>query len=188
MKRRTYLKRVIGAGLLFGPLSSLYRCSNADDLTTLDDKKQLLNELAEAIIPATDSPGAREANVGMFIIDMIRYCSDEKEQQTFIRGLNRLEQYVHRRYGHSFSKCSEDQKLSVLEHLEAKALYDMEIINKIYRKLFGEPFIVKLKHLTLEGYCTSHVGATEGLRYDPVPVYYQSCLPMKDGQRSWATK
>ena len=44
-----------------------------------------------------------------------------------------------------------------------------------------------MKELTLLGYFTSKVGATQALRYLPVPGRYDGCVPYKKGERAWAT-
>lgn len=191
MKRRTYLKRILAFGLFSYLFVVLYRLTGGGgkgEPVSLEDKRKLIDELVETIIPATDSPGAREAQVSGFIISMIRDCSSAKQQRSFVRGLEKLDQYAVDRFGRPFVSCSEADRITILTDFENKAVFDIAILNKVYQKLFGEPFITKLKNLTIEGYCTSKLGATEGLRYDPVPVYYHACILAEPGQRSWATK
>jgi hypothetical protein len=44
-----------------------------------------------------------------------------------------------------------------------------------------------MKELTLLGYFTSEIGATQALRYVAVPGKYEGCVPYKKGDRAWAT-
>jgi len=44
-----------------------------------------------------------------------------------------------------------------------------------------------VKELTLLGFFTSEVGATQALRYLPVPGKYVGDYPYKKGDRAWAT-
>ena len=44
-----------------------------------------------------------------------------------------------------------------------------------------------VKDLTLLGYFTAEVGATQALRYDPVPGAYRGSVPLRPGDRAWAT-
>jgi hypothetical protein len=44
-----------------------------------------------------------------------------------------------------------------------------------------------LKELTLLGFFTSEVGATQALRYLPVPGKYDGNVPYKKGDKAWAT-
>jgi hypothetical protein len=41
--------------------------------------------------------------------------------------------------------------------------------------------------LTLLGFFTSKPGATEALRYVPVPGKYEGCIPYSKGEKAWAT-
>lgn len=43
-----------------------------------------------------------------------------------------------------------------------------------------------MKELTLLGYFTSEPGATQALRYVPVPGKYEGCIDYKKGDRAWA--
>lgn len=48
------------------------------------------------------------------------------------------------------------------------------------------PFFRQLKELTLAGYYTSEVGATEELRWNPAPGRYDADVPYSDIGRAWA--
>ncbi|SEN57429.1 Gluconate 2-dehydrogenase subunit 3 [bacterium A37T11] len=154
----------------------------------LSEKRKLLSAISEAIIPETDTPGASRANVADFIIHMITFCTEKKLQISFMVGLDQLEHNSLSKFNKSFCACNLDQQVEMLTAMERKAFYSSELINKVYRKLFGEMFIIHVKKLTIEGYCTSRLGATQGLVYDYIPVNYNACIPLKANQRSWATK
>ena len=49
----------------------------------------------------------------------------------------------------------------------------------------GRPFIVRLKVLTLAGYYTSEVGATQELRVNPMGAWFAD-VPYSEVGRSWA--
>ena len=44
-----------------------------------------------------------------------------------------------------------------------------------------------MKQLTLLGYFSSEIGATQALRYVAVPGRYEGCIPYKKGDKAWAT-
>ena len=44
-----------------------------------------------------------------------------------------------------------------------------------------------LRELTVLGYFTSEVGATQALAYEAVPGGYRGCVDLKPGQKAWAT-
>jgi len=47
-------------------------------------------------------------------------------------------------------------------------------------------YFTMMKQLTLLGYFTSKPGATEALRYVPVPGRYEGCIPYTKGEKAWA--
>jgi hypothetical protein len=50
------------------------------------------------------------------------------------------------------------------------------------------PFILMTKELTLLGFFTSQVGATQVLQYDPVPGAFHGCVPLAEAGngKTWA--
>ncbi len=158
------------------------------DLSVLHKKKRLIAEIAEIIIPRTDTPGAKDAKVEDFIIGIIEFCSDVKTQNNFLNGLRNLERYATDNYQHAFLECTQNEKITILNYLENSSKFRYNILNKIYNKILGKPFIFKFKELTVEGYCTSKLGATEGLAYDYIPVFYEPCITLEKNQKAWATK
>ena len=97
MKRR---KAIIGISLAGAGIAAAgagykwYSFSKKPDLQFVEDQKELIAALAETIIPATDTPGAKEVGVGDFIIKIIRDCSPVKTQNNFIDGLKDLHAYA----------------------------------------------------------------------------------------------
>lgn len=191
MNRRTYIKN----SLIFGTLGlasfsafKWFEFSKQIDPKTLWDKKELIGELAEVIIPETDTPGAKAASVNVYIINVLLNCTDAKQQNKFLTGLDDLENYSIDKYGKTFLKCNLTEKDAIVEHFADHSGYSNRLINKINNKLLGEPFYSKLRNLTIEGYCLSQLGATQGLAYDYIPGKFESCIPLQKNQKSWATK
>lgn len=151
-------------------------------------KRNIIAELAELIIPATDTPGAKAAGVHDYIINVLVNCNSVKQQRIFFSGIEDLEDYTIKKYNQSFLHAAFIDKYAVLEHFANHAGYSFRILNKINNKLLGEPFYTKLRNLTVEGYCQSQLGATQGLAYDHIPGKYEACIPIKHNQKSWATK
>lgn len=191
MKRRQAIQRF---ALLTGGLTlslagiKLYKMFKRPDFHLLDDDRALLDELAETIIPQTDTPGAKEAGVGALIGVMVRDCTDKVSQNNFISGIEELKSYTQNKYGKSFQECAMDQKIAILSHFENEGRPSAGFRGKIQRKLLGASFFTTLKKYTILGYCTSKAGATGGLRYDYIPGKYIGSVPLTRGQRAWATQ
>ena len=191
MNRRKAIRNILlaaGVTAVAGTGYKWYSITKKPHLDELNNYKELLSELAETIIPKTNTPGAKDAHVGEFIQKMILDCTDVKAQNKFLYGLQDVEDHCHSRYGQSFVKCTVPQREETLNYFEQKDKLHGGIIGKVQHKFLGDPFIKTLKDYTVMGYCTSMEGATMGLAYDYVPGAYLADLPLQPGQRSWATK
>lgn len=158
------------------------------DLGFLESQKLILADLAELIIPKTETPGAKDANVQEFIVMMLRDSTDAISLNNFIYGLKQLVTYTKTNYNAPFTACSINEQTEILKYFEEKGSLFNGIAGKIQHKLLGRPFFTTLKNYTVMGYCTALQGATQGLSYDYIPVNFISCYPVKPAQKSWATK
>lgn len=138
----------------------------------------LMNELGETILPATDTPGARDADVGPFITQYVSDCYDDDQQERFREGLTRLEERAGVVYGSAFAELDASQRLAFVDDLDQEA--------KIAVADGGEHWFTMLKQLVLFAFFTSEVGATEVLRYVAVPGRFDGCVDY-DGEPAWAT-
>jgi hypothetical protein len=188
MNRR---KALIGISILAGGLSVTYlsrtfKLFSNPDFKTLDDNKILIDELVSTIIPATETPGAKEAGVGDFVVSLVKYCTNKQTQNKFITGLTELVEYTHRQYNKSFQECSIQERIRVLEYFESQVRASRNLVDKVQNRLLGEPFIVTLKKYTVIGYCTSEVGATQALAYDYIPGKFLGVVQLTPNQKAWA--
>jgi hypothetical protein len=191
MNRKKAIRNIVllggGAAALFAGWKG-YTIFKSPSFAKLDEHQLLIDELAELIIPETDTPGAGKAGVGRFISLMIRDCTPKQAQNNFIDGLDDLASYAKSLYGKPFLQCSAAEKQQVMEHFEEKGKPYKGLMGKVESRYLGDPFFITLKKYTVMGYCTSRPGATSALRYDYIPGTYQAILPLEPGQRSWATK
>lgn len=217
MDRRDAIKSV--AFLLGGALSAttigvfLDSCnspSNKGGAPFTEEQKQLLNEIADIIIPATTTPGAKAAGVGPFIAAMINDCYPEHAQKVFKKGLEELEESANKEFGTSYLKMLPKDRERLLEKLrnetltarkaeEDKKAQESAANKKNENQSAGESitpkerkedtpyFFVLLRDLTLLGYFTSEIGATQAYEYLDIPGRYDGCADLKPGQRVWAT-
>src|SRR5277367_6356963 len=145
-------KKAIGTILLAGGATvagfggyEWYFLAKTPDKNYLSGKKTLLAELAETIIPATDTPGAKEAGAVEFMLPMLNECTDNKTLNRFIKGLQDLEEYTQSKYHKEFSACSQEEKEAVLSWAEQKSKVSNSLLDKIKSKFTGRPFFEMLK-------------------------------------------
>lgn len=191
MNRRKAIGRILllsgGAAVSYCGFKT-YKIYRSPDLEDLNKYQSLVDELAEAIIPATSTPGAREAGVGAYITKMVKEAAGKTTQNQFIDGLDELADYTQRHFEKTFAACTPAEKQATLEHFEEKGRPYKGLLGKAEKKLIGDSFFMTLKKYTIIGYCTSMEGATMGLAYDYIPTTYRAVVPLQPRQRSWATQ
>lgn len=194
MDRRNYLKSILAlTGLGIGSYSvfNLLKVSEPHAYITLHDwqiKSSLISELSEIIIPETDTPGAKEAGVANYIISVMNKCHNQQDQKSFLSGLEEVEEFARSNFGKTFLECDPPSKQEIVKHFSYSLIESSDLLLKIKNKFIGKSFFYKLRELTVQGYCISHLGATKGLAYDPTPGIYKACIPLSSNQKSWATK
>lgn len=188
MNRRDAVSRValLLGGSLIGAEFFLSGCksgSTVDTKNLFDKNTQLyLNEIAETILPATATPGAKAANVGQFMAVIVRDCYTEKDQEVFKKGLITLDETCEKQYKKKFMEASVADRTALLVALDK----EQGEYNKKKDKKDPNHYFTMIKQLTLLGFFTSEVGCTKALRYDPVPGKYIGDYPYKKGDRAWA--
>lgn len=190
MNRREAVSRVallLGTAVI-GAEFFLSGCKASDDkiTTTLDFKPAdiaYLDEIAETIIPTTNTPGAKAAGVGTFMTVMVKDCYDDKNQKIFLEGMTKLDEASRKMHDKSFMGATPEQRKALLLTLDT----EQKDYNKNKKKEDPAHYFSLMKQLTLLGYFTSEIGATQALRYEAVPGRYDGCMPYKKGDRAWAT-
>lgn len=144
-----------------------------------EDQAVTTAELAERIIPKTDTPGAKDVGVPEFIDMMLNDVYTEEEQQHFMDGLAKLDEDSKSEYGDAFAFLQPEQMDAIIQkQADEVEGYEGE----------GAPFFLMAKELVMLGYYTSEVGATEVLQYKQVPGYYEGCISIEEaGGKTWAT-
>lgn len=179
MDRKSFLERltVIGGCTLVAPTVLLKSCKveprSWSGLSSNDI--EFLGELAETIIPSTASlPGAKSVGVGNYIVDIVQNCLSVEDQNTFITGLNTLEQSCISVYGNSFEKMTTEERSEFLNAVQEEAVLFNE-----KQKGLEEPeihYFSLLKELSISGYFTSKEVIVEGFNYAPIPGKYEGCI------------
>jgi hypothetical protein len=135
-----------------------------------------LRAAAEAIMPATDTPGATAAGVAETIDRWVgSWCT--KADAATIRGvLDRLDAEAKTAGGPSFADADAEHRMAVLKRADAEPA-----------PAGGKSPFGLLKEYVTVAFFTSRPGATQTLRYDPNPGPYRGCIPVKQVGRAWAT-
>lgn len=84
-------------------------------------EQALLAEITEVIMPATDTPGAKEANVAETIQLILKDCYKPAQQDHFQKGLQAVDTESQKAYKKSFVDLSIEQKTAILTQFEQEA-------------------------------------------------------------------
>ena len=151
----------------------------------------LLDEVGETILPATSSPGAKDAKVGEFMKMYVADCYNKENQDVFIKGIGELGEACKKMHSKNFMDCTPEQRRDLLISLEKEAKeHNKNPSEKVKPEYEFIPtpthYYTMIKQLTLLGFFTSEVGATKALRHVAVPQKYDGALPYKKGDKAWA--
>lgn len=103
-----------------------------------------------------------------------------EEQARFHDGLARIESRSREIYGEGFLALDETRRGELIAALDQQA--------RTWVADGGTPpGFTLIKQLTLLGFFTSEVGATQVLRYEAIPGRYDGCADYEPGQPAWAT-
>ena len=118
MQRRSVIKGLLGAtGISLVAGTCGYNYAKSPTGLTGEELAQyegLLAELVDVIIPPSDTPGAKEAEVHRYILSYMKNCSTDKEYRNFYNGLTEIETFSVNTVGFSFQNCSLKQKTELL--------------------------------------------------------------------------
>lgn len=177
---------------------------------------ELVATIAEHIIPATDTPGARAVGVHRFIDVMLAEYYAADDRAAFLAGLADVDHRAQAAHGAAFTALTPAQQRDMLTALDREAYAarvapaaprpsderggdaggrtenatgapPMAAAAVVHSRPGRQPFFRTIKELTLLGYYTSQVGATRELKYAQVPGRFDGCIPFASVGRAWST-
>lgn len=133
MDRREALQRVsiLLGGTVLGANAFLTGCRSPDDklgggAAFTETDIAFLDEVGETILPATSTPGAKEAKVGAFMTVMVTDCYTEKDQQIFREGMNKLNAASKKKFDKAFMAASPEQRNELLVGIDKEVKEEMD--------------------------------------------------------------
>lgn len=186
MNRREILKQtslVVGGALSLGTISAVMGGCKTESIDLgwvpkilSTDQAQLVAEIAERIIPKTDTPGAKDAGVASFIDNALDLNILGDKRSTFLSGLTQFTKMAKDKFGKSFIDISDVDKDTVIKAVAMDGA-EGDSVNPIFKQL---------KELVVAGFFSSEVGAKGALAYDPIPGEYIGCVDFKTVGKAYA--
>lgn len=184
MDRRELLRAIAAlTGCAFVGTERVFAVALSDSDAYTPAQVALLDEITETILPHTDTPGAKDAQVGAFIARYSTACYTPQNLAVLHAGLGDVDARARKAHNAEFAKCTNAQKQKLLVDIDAEA--------KRHARESGENssqpphWFTLCKQLTLLGFFTSEAGATRVARYRPVSGPYKGVVPYK-GETFWA--
>ncbi len=129
----------------------------------------MVREVADVILPRTDTPSASDLGVASFIDRIVTEWMEPEERERFRAGLAELDSVARSRFGSDFAVLAEDEKGDLVAEL------DSQLPREAGGAFDRDAFYPVLKRLTLTGYFTTREGA--GLAgYRLLPGTFQGCV------------
>lgn len=197
MNRREALRRtamVMGTALSASTIAGIMQGCKAEPeiawTPTFFDEPQakFVSLMSETIIPRTATPGAREVGVPKFIEDMVGTVGSEEQQREFISGLQACQAWCKEQAGDDFIYLDAEKQLELVQNLDASAKAQrFENADTSEKDKQALDFFWTMKELTVTGFFTSEVGASQVLQYKAIPTEYHGCVPLSEVGKTWAT-
>ena len=132
------------------------------------DQFAVITEIAEIMIPKTDTAGAKDAGVPAFIDVVLDAVYDQESKDRFNAGYT------------EFATAAKAGGTAFLEQEPAGrvALVKSTLETALNGQHDPKPFILMTRELALLGYFTSQPGITQNMTYEAVPTVYHGCVPV----------
>src|SRR6266404_3133998 len=198
MNRREALKRV--AWLMGGTVSAsaIVAIEKGYSATTSAGSKPailrppqvaIVAVVAEIMIPRTDTPGAIDVGVPGFIDLMLKDVYTQKDRERYLAGMAEFAAAAQGEQGKKFVALESPQQIALVRKFHDAAVVEERRLHRPHAHL-QRPFIMMTKELTLLGFFTSQVVATQVLQYAAVPGSYHVSVPLEEAGngKTWAVQ
>jgi len=170
--RRRLLKNIVfvSAGMALVPSCMSDRSKSPlllKNIAINADDEALMAEFCETILPKTNTPGAKDLSVHLYVLMMVDDCRKKEDQDKFIKGLEAFKKLSQQTIDKDFVKATP---------AERKTLMDA-ILGKIDEENELNAFFKMTKGLTIQAYTSSEFFLTKVQVYELVPSRYHGCVP-----------
>lgn len=196
MDRRKALKK---AGLLAGAtiampsmISLLQSCKTESrigwqPLFLKEDEAKTIAMLVDMILPRTDTPGALDVKVDVFIDMVIAEAYDANAQENMRAEIAKFNVDCKSNFGDVFINLNKVKRTEVLKAAETSS---GKFTPGVWGTAIGyqEPigFYRSMKSMAIWAYFTSEEIGENVLNYDPIPGNYEGCKPLSEIGNRWS--
>lgn len=144
-------------------------------------------EMAEMIIPTTETPGARSAGIDEFADIILSEWSSETEKSAWIDGLAAVDAQAQAEFGKTFLAASPSERVLLMTRWDTE-LTTARAARNAWRRDSGTPqppnhrnlFFHQFRSFTVSGYYSSEAGYTKERKASIIPGIYKPCMPVAE--------
>ena len=193
--RRDFLGGAALLALALGiPVAGVVLSDLDENEAPSDRQREMMQSVSQAVLPATDTPGAGDVGVGDFVILALAHGLDGtrdpagssempwafpeyRRRDGSLRYLDWLEEALDRMANGDFLRRDETRQEQLVGQIDTEAFADGADTHP-WRALKG---------LILLGYYTSEAGGSRELRFELTPGRFDPALPMGPDTRAWSS-
>lgn len=196
MDRRNALRKTglfAGATILMPTMLSLFESCKTENrlewspIFFSEDEAKTISSLVDTILPRTDTPGALDVKVDIFIDKVIAETYDQDGQEQMSFEISTFNEKCIDKFGRKFYDLKTDEKIEILKKEEKTS-------GKFSRGIWGTAigpqeeieFYRAMKSTAIWAYMTSEEIGEKVLSYDPIPGAYESCKPLLEIGNRWS--
>lgn len=169
INRRAAIKQfiILSAGVALLPsCKSNKKATLYNNIPINEEQQALLAEVGETIIPATDTPGAKDISAHIFALQMMNDCYKAEDREKFVKGMQQFEDNVQQQYKKTFVQCTPAERGQIITAAEKNKEAKDETAY----------FYNTFKRLTVQAYTSSQYYLTNVQVYKLVPGKYISSV------------
>ena len=152
-----------------------------------EDEAIFIRTIVDLMLPRTDTPGALDVKVDIFIDRVFARLYDEEGKGYIRNQIAEFNQECIDMHGAKFIDLSKDQQIAFMERAELNS-------GKFSGSVWGTPvgpqeqigFYRSLKSTAIWAFFSSEEIGKNVLNYDPVPTMYKGCIPLDDVGNRWS--
>lgn len=138
----------------------------SDNLKFNLSEESLFEAICEAIIPETDTPGAKTLEIPKFVKLMVTDMHKTADQEKFKKGLSKVNDISVSLFGKSFEDSDSSQKLHLLKGFGMSSDPNLKF------------FVEATKNYAVRAYTTSEYYLVNVAKFEFAPARYHGCVPL----------
>ena len=193
MQRREALKQTALFGVATALFPSLLQaCKETSRLNwqpqfLSNRHAELISAIVDTLLPKTETPGALEMKVDIFIDLVYGKLNGTEGQEAMKQGMDEFDKRCDEMFGDRFANLSPENQIEILRKEEASSpKFNGSVWGTAVGKQEPVGFYRSLKSTALWGYFSSEEVGLNVLSYDPVPGPYQGCIPLAEVGNTWS--